>query len=156
MPRRGLRSRISSEDLDEMLTRVAHWLPTQGPLKDFVHHNTLHAFQHRKFHDGVAAAARLHGAHGSMPALFYRAAYRSGRLSEPALSRALALAVPEEDERAAFRARMLAGPLEAPAHPGLARSGLRRLWSERIGGIALERRSQLHVLRMVSAYLDQG
>src|SRR6185312_4524312 len=62
MPRRGLRSRMSSEDLDEMLTRVAHWLPTQGPLKDFVHHNTLHAFQHLKFDDGVAAAARLYGA----------------------------------------------------------------------------------------------
>jgi uncharacterized protein len=147
---------MDAEGLDEILKRVAHWLPTQGPLKDFVHHNTLHAFQHRKFHDGVAAAARLHGAHGSMPALFYQDAYRSGRLSEPALSRALALAVPDEAERAAFRARMLAGPLEAPAHAGLARSGLRRLWSERLGGIALERRSQLHVLRMVSAYLDQG
>jgi uncharacterized protein YbcC (UPF0753/DUF2309 family) len=147
---------MESESLDEILSRVAHWLPTQGPLKDFVHHNTLHAFQHLPFHDGVAAAARLHGAHGSMPGLFYWQAYQAGRISESALARALALAIPDGEARDAVRAQMLAGPLEAPSHPGLARAGLRRLWAERLGGIALERRSQLHILRMVSAHLDQG
>jgi uncharacterized protein len=51
---------MDAEGLDEIVKRVAHWLPTQGPLKDFVHHNTLHAFPHLKLHDGVAAATRLH------------------------------------------------------------------------------------------------
>jgi uncharacterized protein YbcC (UPF0753/DUF2309 family) len=147
---------MSSEDLDDMLTRVAHWLPTQGPLKDFVHHNTLHAFQHLKFDDGVAAAARLYGALSSMPGAFYWSAYRAGQITESSLERALEMAIPDAAERATTRAAMVTGPLEGPTFTGLARSSLRRLWKERMGGIALERRSQLHVLRMVSAYLDQG
>jgi uncharacterized protein len=147
---------MSSEDLDDILARIAHWLPTQGPLKDFIHHNTLHAFQHLRFHDGVSAAARLYGSRGSMPGSFYWNAYRTGKITESALDRALEREVDEGTERARVKATMLAGPLDAPTFPGLARSGLRRLWKERLGGIALERRSQLHLLRMVSAHLDQG
>src|SRR6185437_17063948 len=107
MPRRGLRSRMSSEDLDDMLTRGAHWLPTQGPLKDFIHHNTLHAFQHLHFVDAVSAAARLYGATVAMPGSFYLDAYRDGRIGEAALAEALARAFVDEHERTAARARML-------------------------------------------------
>ncbi|MGR9107134.1 MAG: putative inorganic carbon transporter subunit DabA [Gammaproteobacteria bacterium] len=49
-------------DLKATLERVAHWLPIQGPIKDFIHHNTLHAAQHLPFHEGVATAAKIFGA----------------------------------------------------------------------------------------------
>lgn len=146
----------SVNDIDVMLARVAHWLPTQGPLKDFIHHNTLHAFQHLPFVDGVSAAARLYGATIAMPGSFYFDAYRDGRIRESALARALTTAFADEDERAAARGRMLAAPIELPALPGVARAGLRAEWARPLGGVPLDRRSHLYLFRLIGAYLDQG
>ena len=143
-------------DIDAMLARVAHWLPTQGPLKDFIHHNTLHAFQHLHFIDGVSAAARLYGATVAMPGRFYLDAYRDGRIRESALARALAATFPDEALRAAARERMLAAPIELPDFPGVARAGLRAEWKTRLGGVSLDRRSHLYLFRLIGAYLDQG
>ena len=46
-------------NLDNSLRNIAHRLPAQGPIKDFIHHNTLHAVQHYPFHEGIAIAARF-------------------------------------------------------------------------------------------------
>lgn len=143
-------------DLDGMLERVAHWLPTQGPLKDFIHHNTLHGFQHLHFDAAVGAAARLYGASVAMPGSFYFDAYRAGRIGESALARALAAAFPDEAQRAAARGRMLAAPIELAGFRGVARTGLRAEWTARLGSVPLERRSNLWLFRLISAYLDQG
>jgi uncharacterized protein YbcC (UPF0753/DUF2309 family) len=143
-------------DVDAALHRVAHWLPAQGPIKDFVHHNTLHAFQGRRFHDGVALAARLYGARVGMPARFFLEAYRSGRISDSALDRALAAAFPEPKLREAARAVLLSGRPEDPAFPGRVGDGLRSMWTARLGGVALHRRSHLHLFRLLGGYLDQG
>src|SRR6185312_16122245 len=121
-------SATSEPDIDAMLARVAHWLPTQGPIKDFIHHNTLHAFQHMKFDDGVSAAARLHGAATAMSGRFYFDEHRAGRIHETALARALERRFPDAHERAAAHARMLAAPIADVAFAGVARSGLRAGW----------------------------
>ena len=39
-------------------------LPDQGPIGVFIHHNTLHAFQHLPFHAGVQQGAAALGAAG--------------------------------------------------------------------------------------------
>jgi hypothetical protein len=146
----------SGFDLEAALGRVAHWLPTQGPIKDFIHHNTLHAFQGMKFHEGVAAAARLYGARAGMAPGFFLEAYRAGRISDSALHRALESAFPDEARRATARAILLSGRLEEPTFPGRVRQGLRATWTERLGGVALHRRSHLHLFRLFGGYLDQG
>ena len=56
-----------SFNLDSSLRNIAHWLPAQGPIKDFIHHNTLHAVQHHPFHEGIAIAAKIFGARSYLP-----------------------------------------------------------------------------------------
>ncbi len=143
-------------DLDAALSRVAHFLPTQGPIKDFIHHNTLHAFQGMKFHEAIGAAARLYGARSSMPAAFFLRAYRAGHISDSALGRALERAFADDARRAAARDALLSDRVEEQARNGRARHGLRDAWTERLGGVALHRRSHLHLFRLFGGYLDQG
>ena len=143
-------------DLPTALGRVAHWLPRQGPIKDFVHHNTLHAFEYLPFHEGVAAGARVYGARAAMPQAFYLEAYRNGRIRDAALERALAATFADDAERALAKQTLLSGAVCEPAFAGLARGGVREAWSARLGGVPLHRRSHLHIFRLVGGYLDQG
>lgn len=147
---------VPAFDLDGALHRVAHWLPTQGPIKDFVHHNTLHAFQGMRFHDAVAAAARLYGARMAMPARFFLDAYRAGRISDSGVDRAFATAFADDTQRDAARSTLLSGRLEDPTFRGRIHHGLRAQWTARLGGVALHRRSHLHLFRLLGGYLDQG
>ncbi len=47
--------------LQHVIEHAAHFLPAQGPITVFVHHNTLHAFEELPFHDAVKKASRLFG-----------------------------------------------------------------------------------------------
>ncbi|MCM8612937.1 DUF2309 domain-containing protein [Accumulibacter sp.] len=71
------------------LRHIAHLLPAQAPLRDFVHHNTLHAFQHVPFIDALAAAARLTGARPWLPEERCRELFRQGRIDAGDLAAAL-------------------------------------------------------------------
>jgi uncharacterized protein len=84
--------------LHAALEHVAHVLPAQGPIATFIHHNTLHAFQHLAFHDAVSEACAIWGAEGYLAESEYRAAWQSGRITDDDVEHALARrrrAVPE-------------------------------------------------------------
>ena len=72
-----------SSRLDRLLCAVkhaAHLLPRQGPIGVFVHHNTLHAFQHLPFEEAVIEASQLFGAEPYMSEAAYRAELARGRI----------------------------------------------------------------------------
>lgn len=79
-----------SARITSILEHAAHLLPAQAPLEVFVHHNTLHAFQHLQFHDAIAAATDKIGGAGYLPEAAYRAAYARGRISPRDLDAAFA------------------------------------------------------------------
>ncbi|MBL8240008.1 MAG: DUF2309 domain-containing protein [Bryobacterales bacterium] len=59
---------------------MAHLLPAQGPIGVFIHHNTLHAFQHLPFEKAVLEASRLFQTEPYMPEADYRQALARGRI----------------------------------------------------------------------------
>ncbi len=83
--------------LHDLLHHLEHILPAQAPIKDFVHHNTLHGFQHLHFRDALAAAEAATGNHGYQSPEAFRTYFRQGRIDLSDLNAAL-------DETAELRA----------------------------------------------------
>ena len=84
---------LSDDPVERALTRAAGLLPDQGPIGVFVHHNTLHAFQHRPFHEGVQAGADALGARPYLSVREFRALLRSGRIADADLRHEIAAAL---------------------------------------------------------------
>ncbi|HEX4273796.1 MAG TPA: putative inorganic carbon transporter subunit DabA [Bryobacteraceae bacterium] len=59
---------------------IGHMLPAQGPIGVFIHHNTLHAFEHLPFERAVTEASHLFGAEPYMSEAAYRAELTRGRI----------------------------------------------------------------------------
>lgn len=74
-------------------------LPAQGPIATFIHHNTLHAFQHLPFHDAVSEACAIWDAEGYLAESEYRAAWQAGRITDDDVEHALAKRRREVPER---------------------------------------------------------
>lgn len=76
--------------LAHVLDEAAHVLPAQGPIDTFIHHNTLHAFQHLPFHDALDRAAEMLGAQTYLSETRYEEAFAAGRIELRDVDEALA------------------------------------------------------------------
>jgi uncharacterized protein YbcC (UPF0753/DUF2309 family) len=63
------------------IDRLAHLLPAQGPISIFIHHNTLHAFEHLAFEEAVEHAAMRLEREPYLAESRYRDKLASGRIS---------------------------------------------------------------------------
>ena len=101
--------------LRRAVDHAAHLLPAQGPIGVFVHHNTLHAFQHEPFEQAVVKAAEIFGAEPFMSEAAYQRQFKAGRIKVEDVDWALEQEPNGEclagglDRRALHRAMLLGG-----------------------------------------------
>lgn len=76
-------------DEKHVLHELKHFLPSQTPLKDFIHHNSLHAFQDMKFYDAIFKASKIFGYQVTLQLEDYRNLYKNGRIKKEILEKIL-------------------------------------------------------------------
>lgn len=131
---------LNNFDLPEYLVDLAHFIPSQGAIKDFIHHNTLHAFQNERFDAAVLRASRLFGARARLSPGELREFKKKGILSQEGQIYSDLNQLPIKDAKR---------PLGWVLH------GLRVMgFAEYDVNIIQQTRTSL--IRVLSNYLDQG
>jgi uncharacterized protein YbcC (UPF0753/DUF2309 family) len=135
-----------------LLHVLKHYLPTQGPLKDFVHHNTLHAFQDMKFYDAINKASAIFGFQTTLTLTEYRELYAIKRITPEVLAKVIRAKKPSE-EFDAWQSRALDKEYDWTREPRVGR--LRDEWRQRYF-IDMDNAVQPLLFRIICSYIDQG
>jgi MFS superfamily sulfate permease-like transporter/uncharacterized protein YbcC (UPF0753/DUF2309 family) len=140
--------------VDEVLETLTKVLPAQLSLRDFVHHNPLHAFDRFPFFEGIFKAARDLDIQVVLPLEAYRALHRDGVVSDLDVRRAIADRKGEGAMSAEiWYERMFKGVY--PEKPLEARVRLRAGWKQRLG-VNLDGEVYPRLFRWMGAFFDQG
>jgi len=138
-------------DEHELLHELKHYLPAQAPLKDFIHHNTLHAFQHLKFDKAIFSASTILGYKVSLSLAEYRAYYKSGRIKDAVLDRIITQRKGAR-QLSEWKEKLLTANYQRP----LPRIGsLRSNW-KKLHRVDLDSLVHPLLFRILCSYLDQG
>ena len=139
-------------DEDHVLHEIKHYLPSQTPIRDFIHHNTLHAFQHEKFYDAIFKASKIFGYQVTLELSDFRNLHTQGRISTAVLDRVIT--DKKGVENLDFWKKMLLSK-SFDEHNDFRIGRLRELWKETYH---FDLDNQVHPLlfRILGSYLDQG
>lgn len=131
---------------------LKHLLPAQSPLKDFIHHNTLHAYQEDRFPVALHKAARWFGYKTTLTVHEYRTLYEQGRIRPEVLHRVL---LERKGEALAdeWIERLLSKRYDSTIAPRI--GALRSHW-KREHRIDIDALVHSTLFRVLNSYLDQG
>jgi len=136
----------------DVLLELKHYLPTQTPLKDFIHHNSLHAFQGMKFYEAICKASKIFGYQVTLPLCDFRKLYEIGRIHEAILDRIIM-----EEKSAEYIPLWKENVIHKTydEHTDQRIGKLRANWKT-IYQLDLDNLVQPILFRILSSYLDQG
>ncbi len=135
-----------------LLHVLKHYLPSQGPLKDFVHHNTLHAFQDMKFYDAIFKASAIFGYQTTFTLSEYRDLYEIKRITPGILERAIRERKGDKEYKE-WHSRVLDKEYNWDTTPRV--GTLRSKWNE-LYPIDLDNTVHPLLFRILCSYIDQG
>ena len=135
----------------EVLHELKHYLPAQAPLKDFIHHNTLHSFQHLNFHKAIYKASAMFGYRVSLSLAEYRSLYQAKKINSDILDRVI-LEHKGPDHHQEWKEKVLSTKY-TKVSPLI--GNLRSNWKRQY---QIDMDSLVHpiLFRILCSYLDQG
>ncbi|MGB3006533.1 MAG: DUF2309 domain-containing protein [Chitinophagaceae bacterium] len=145
---------MSTQSFDEahVIHEIKHFLPSQLALKDFIHHNTLHAFQHMKFYDAIFKASKIFGFQVHLQLPEYREMYKTGRIREDVLQMVIAnkkgKTVVQE-----WEGKLINNEYNTINNPHIGE--LRKYW-KKVYHLDLDNKVHPILYRILCAFLDQG
>ncbi|MBA2611361.1 MAG: DUF2309 domain-containing protein [Bacteroidetes bacterium] len=147
-----MKTETSSFDEHKVLHELKHYLPAQAPLKDFIHHNTLHAFQNLNFFKALNNAHEILGYNVSLSLDEYRSLYQTKKIKENILDKVIASQKGANNINE-WKTKLISQRYD---NSNNARIGqLRANWKKEFS-IDLDLLIQPILFRVLCSYLDQG
>ncbi|TWI01403.1 hypothetical protein IQ05_00984 [Flavobacterium tiangeerense] len=134
------------------LHKLSHFLPAQNPLKDFVHHNTLHAFQDKDFFTALQESSEIFGYKTFLPLSDFRNKLKNNQINEAILDKII-YQKKGEDNFSSWKENVLHKNYDEAIYPKIGK--LRSLWKEKYA-INLDKSTHGILFRILCSYLDQG
>lgn len=131
---------------------IRKYLPAQAPLKDFVHHNTLHAFQNYSFFEACKTASDFFGYKCTLSIEEYRVLYEQHKIKEEILEDRIIKNVGRENADD-WIYKLFHSKYNLNLNGQLFK--LRSKWKSEFN-LDIDAEVQLKLFKLVAAYLDQG
>ena len=139
-------------DEQHLLHQLKQYLPTQTPLKDFIHHNSLHAFQEMKFYDAIFKASKIFGFQVTLELNDYRKLLALGRIKKNVLDKII---LQKKGEKLADEWQNKVLNLDFDECKTQRAGRLRSYWKTNYD-IEMDNMVQPLLFRILVSYLDQG
>ncbi len=139
-------------DIQKTIHDLKHYLPSQTPLKDFVHHNSLHAFQDNDFYTGIFKARDAFGYNVTLNLNEFRDLYKNGRINKQVLERIIG------EKKGLDKVNYYYQKINNASFEPINKSKighLRKRWKADYK-IDIDNKVQPILFRIVCSYLDQG
>lgn len=147
-------------DVAHTIEQIRHYLPRQSALKDFVHHNTLHAFQSLPFHQALWQASNILGYRTYLSLDEFRELYHIGRIKPERIKKVIQEHINDEivhgrefDNADIWQQNMLQKKYDQVISTRLFQ--LSGMWKDQYK-INLSKVVQPFLFRILASYLDQG
>lgn len=147
-----MNTNIVGFDVQNVLHHLTHYLPAQNPLKDFVHHNTLHAFQNKKFHDALLDASTIFGYKTYLSLDDFRTRFHKEEINEAVLN-SIIVKTKGASNLQVWKDKLMFAKYDESVSPRI--GSLRSNW-KKYYAINLEKSTHSLLFRVLCSYLDQG
>jgi uncharacterized protein YbcC (UPF0753/DUF2309 family) len=139
-------------DEHHVVHELKHYLPAQAPLKDFIHHNTLHAFQKSKFFAGVQQASEIFGYKVSLSLQEFRDRYEKKDISDDIVDKII-VERKGADQLGVWKEKLVHQYYNSETDPRI--GSLRDNWKS-VYNFDMDSMVHPFLFRLLCSFLDQG